>query len=278
MTPTRPALRYHGGKWRLAPWILENLPAHRVYVEPFGGGASVLLRKERSRAEVYNDLDGEIVAFFRVLQDPTLSLELERQLVATPFARDEFTLAYERTEDPVERARRLVIRSFMGFGSDGCNDARPTGFRANSNQSTRTPALDWVNYAPQIGAFCARLRGVVLENRPAVEVIKQQDGPETVFYVDPPYLHETRSAINNSAGKNYRHEMTDEDHRELAEVLNAVEGKVVLSGYASDLYEELFGNWVREEREALADGARKRTEILWFNQAARDQHSLALAS
>lgn len=277
MSPTRPALRYHGGKWKLAPWIVSRFPAHRIYVEPFGGGASVLLRKPRSYAEVYNDIDGEIVSFFRVLQDPAQSLRLEQLLIDTPFARDEFVLAYQPTNDPVERARRLLIRSFMGFGSDGYNDARMTGFRANSNRSGTTPARDWRNFPAQVSRLHDRLRGVVIENRPAAEVLRQHDATTTLFYVDPPYVFSSRATCKNSGGKNYRFEMTDDDHRELAKVLRSLSGAVILSGYHSPLYDELFGDWVSEERQAHADGGRERVEILWFNPHAARQDLLSLA-
>lgn len=137
---SRPALRWHGGKWRLAPWVLRHFPAHRTYVEPFGGAASVLLRKERAYAEVYNDLDGEVVGLFRVLQNDDAAARLMRLLEMTPFARAEFRLAYEPTDDPVERARRLIIRAFMGFGSNAHASAakghRSTGFRASSDRKS----------------------------------------------------------------------------------------------------------------------------------------------
>lgn len=277
MSPTRPALRYHGGKWKLAQWIISRFPPHRIYVEPFGGAASVLLRKPRSYAEVYNDLDGAIVSFFRVLQDPAMSLRLEQLLIDTPFARDEFVLAYEASDDPVEAARRLLIRSFMGFGSDGHNDARMTGFRANSNRSGTTPARDWRNYPAQVARLHERLRGVVIENRPAIEIMRQHDGPQTLFYVDPPYVFDSRAMARNGECKAYKFEMTDDDHRELAEALRSLEGPVILSGYASDLYSELFGDWAQEARQAHADGARERTEVLWFNEAAQRQDLLSLA-
>ncbi|TJV23013.1 MAG: DNA adenine methylase, partial [Mesorhizobium sp.] len=145
--PTRPVLRWHGGKWLLAPWIIEHFPAHRIYVEPFGGAASVLLRKPRAYAEVYNDLDGDVVNLFRVLQDPLGGGELMRRLELTPFARAEFELGWDATDDQVERARRLIIRAFMGFGSNAHSDMgrghKTTGFRANSSRSGTTPAHDW---------------------------------------------------------------------------------------------------------------------------------------
>lgn len=259
--PSRPVLRYHGGKWRLAPWIIQHFPPHRVYVEPFGGAASVLMRKPRSYAEVYNDLDGEIVNLFRVLRSDRAD-ELVRLLRLTPFARAEFVLSYEPDDDPVEQARRTVVRSFMGFGSNAHNQA--TGFRANSNRSHTTPAHDWRNYPDAMETMVERLRGVTIEHRDAREVIAQHDSPETLHYVDPPYPFGTRNR-----GPDYAHEMSDDDHRALADVLRRAQGMVVLSGYACDLYDvELYPDWQRVEKAALTDGARKRTEVLWLNEAA----------
>jgi len=263
--PTRPALRYHGGKWMLAPWIIEHFGPHRVYIEPFGGAASVLLRKWRSYAEIYNDLDGEIVEFFRLLQDTEQAGELIHLLQITPFARAEFDKAYEPTDCPIERARRLCIRSFMGFGSDGHNDARKTGFRANSDRSGNTPAHDWMNYPNGLQRVVERLRGVIIENRPAIDVISQHDCADALIFADPPYLSDTRAPARSGARKNYRHEMSDEEHLVLLEALAAVEGAVVLSGYPHALYDDNLPGWERIERAALADGARPRTECLWIN-------------
>lgn len=252
----RPIVRYHGGKWKLAPWIIAHLPQHKVYVEPFGGGGSVLLRKPRSYAEVYNDLDGEMVNLFRVARDN--GRELLELLRLTPFARTEFAEAYEQTSDPTEQARRTVVRAFMGFGSNAHN--RPTGFRANSNRSGTTPARDWMNYPDALDAIIDRLRGVVIENRNAMDLMPQQDSEETVFYVDPPYVAATRDK-----GGDYRHEMTDADHEKLAEVLHGLRGAVVLSGYGCELYDRLYAGWQRIERAAHADGARDRIEVLWLS-------------
>lgn len=256
----RPVVRYHGGKWMLAPWILSHFPAHRVYVEPFGGGGSVLMRKPRSYAEVYNDLDGEIVNLFRVLRDDPSARRLRGLLDLTPFARDEFLASYEANVDPVEQARRTLARSFMGFGSNAHN--RKTGFRSNSNRSGTTPAHDWANYPQHVIAHCERLRGVVIENKPAAEVIGTHDSAETLFYIDPPYVLASRGK-----GLDYSHEMTDGSHRVLSDMLHAVRGMVVLSGYHSALYDELYSDWTKRERGHLADGARKRVEVLWLNPA-----------
>lgn len=263
--PTRPVLRYHGGKWRLAPWIIGFFPPHRVFVEPYGGAASVLLRKPRAYAEVYNDLDGEIVNLFMVLREH--GAELAAALRLTPFARDEFDLAYQASDDPIEQARRTLFRSFAGFGTGGASGHR-TGFRNNATRSGTTPAGDWGGFAEHIAALTARLRGVVIEHRPAADVMRNFDGPETLHYVDPPYPLGTRTLKGHYSGV-YRHEMKDDDHRQLAVVLNELQGMVVLSGYASNLYDrELFPSWERHEQDTHADGALDRVEVLWLNPAA----------
>jgi DNA adenine methylase len=270
--PTRPVVRWHGGKWKLAAWVIAHFPPHRVYVEPFGGGASVLLRKARCYAEVYNDLDDEIVNLFLVLRDDAASGRLLTLLDLTPFSRGEFNGAYEKTSHPVERARRLLIRSFMGFGSDGSNSEWRTGFRANSSRSGTTPAHDWMNYPGALRMAIARLRGVVIENRDACAVMAAHDSSDTLHYCDPPYLHETRSRKSRRRGVGgvaaYRHEMTDDDHARLLAFLGDIEGMAVVSGYPSPLYDAALAGWRRVQCAAHADGARDRTEVLWINPAA----------
>ena len=266
----RPVLRYFGGKWMLAPWVISHLPSHRVYVEPFGGAASVLLRKPRSYAEIYNDLDGQVVQLFKVLRDPVAADELKNALRLTPFARQEFEAAYTPESNPVEQCRCLIIRALMGFGADGIRLDRTTGFRANSNRSGTTPAHDWVTYADGLDAVTQRLRGVVIENRDALDVMRQHDGPQTLHYVDPPYLPATRSQKTKSGDlyHGYVHDMATEDHLPLLDGLKDLEGRVVLSGYPSDLYDAALQGWRRIDRDALADGARPRIECLWINAAA----------
>lgn len=269
--PTRPVLRWHGGKWNLAPWIISHFPEHRAYVEPYGGAASVLLRKPRSYAEVYNDLDDEVVNLFRVMRDPAAAGQLITALSLTPFARSEFEGAYGETSDSIEKARRLVIRSHMGFGSDGHNTAVKTGFRADSNKSGTTPARDWLTLPDKLGAVVERLRGVVIECRPALKVIKTHDREDTLHYIDPPYMPDTRSAKSRKGGGKYhayKHEMTRDDHAELLDVLQQLEGMVIVSGYPSDLYDNALAGWRKVTRAALADGARPRTECLWMNERA----------
>ena len=263
--PTRPILRYHGGKWMFAPWIIGHFPKHRIYTEAFGGAASVLLRKGRSYSEVYNDLSGDIVNVFRVLRDPASAARLETLLRLTPFARPEFVASYDDAHDPIERARRTIICAFMGFGSASANPGHSTGFRGNANRNGTTPAHDWAHWPDGIEAYTSRLAGVTIEERPGIEIIAAHDTPDTLHYVDPPYLHSSRKRRQKTA---YVHEMTDDDHRSLADALRAAKGIVALSGYDSDLYCRLYGDWSRSERKSLADGASPRLEVLWLNPAA----------
>lgn len=269
---TRPVVRWFGGKWLLAPWIIKHFPAHRVYVEPFGGGGSVLLRKPRAYAEVYNDLDREIVNLFRVLRNGPHSERLIELLRLTPFAREEWEGSYEEPPagEVVERARLLVVRSFMGYGANSHNVKASTGFRGSSNHTGRaTVAVEWRGYPDALAQAVDRLRGVVIENRAALTVMERHDGPHTLHYVDPPYVWETRGRF--SAQRRYVHELDDAGHRELLDRLDTLKGAVVLSGYPSPLYDERLAGWKRIERPALADGARERTEVLWLNPACVQQ-------
>ena len=274
--PTRPVLRYHGGKWRLAPWIISHFPAHRIYVEPYGGAASVLMQKHRSYAEVVNDLDEEVVNVFRVLRDPDTAERLRELLYLTPWSRLEFSGAYEHTDDPVERARRTITRTAMAHGTTSRRKNR-TGFRAKNYRRNQTGANDWSSWPEQIPAFVERLRGVTIEARPALEIIAQQDTPDTLFYLDPPYMLETRSTVRKGSQSDrdraYAHDMSNEDHAQLAEALHGIDGMAIVSGYPCDFYEELYPSWDRLERRVPVDGGQTRTEILWVSPRARSQAS-----
>ncbi|MBU1229538.1 MAG: DNA adenine methylase [Proteobacteria bacterium] len=263
-TPTRPVLRYHGGKWKLAPWIISHFPAHRAYVEPFGGGASVLLRKPRVPTEVWNDLDGELVHLFKVLRDPSSVEALSRSCALTPFAREEFDLSYEETEDQVERARRFIVRSFFGYGSKACISHAKNGFRC-LRTGENSPAVDWSRYPEALQAAARRMLGVVIEHKPALDIIRRFDRQDTLFYLDPPYVQ----GLRNLEQGIYRHEMTDDEHRELAASLLEIKGMAVVSGYRCALYDELYSGWRRLDCRAYADKASPRTESLWISPKAQ---------
>jgi DNA adenine methylase len=261
MAVTRPVLRYPGGKYRIAKWIISHFPAHDFYVEPYGGGGSVLMRKPESKGEIYNDIYGDAVNVFRVLRDPEQAQELERLIRLTPCSYEEYKHAYEFCDDPVERARRTIYRSFMTIGADGVLKHN-AGFRGLKNLETVvTAAQEWARYPDVIKAFTRRLRNVLIENRDALYVMKIYDKPTTLFYVDPPYVMSTRTHRTAL----YAQEMTDEDHRELARVLHQVKGMVALSGYASGLYGELYADWQVIKRSATAQNGKGRVECLWLS-------------
>lgn len=249
-------VRYHGGK--IADKIIGLFPGHDCYVEPYGGGGAVLLAKPRSRLEVYNDLDGDMVSFFRTLRDEPQALA--EAVALTPFAREEHKSSYLDAETDVERSRRVLIRSHFGHGSSGIH--RSTGFRAAGMRAGSLPVHGWMNLPETIRASAERMRGVVIERRPAVQVMQAHDGAQTLHYVDPPYLPETRDK-----GRDYSHEMTRADHGKLLTALRELRGQVVLSGYASQMYDDALHDWRRIEIKTRADRAAARVEILWCNFA-----------
>lgn len=267
MTVIAPALRYHGAKFRLAPWIQRFFPPHGCYVESFGGAAGVLLQKPRAYAEVYNDLDGDIVNFFRVLRDPTMREDLMQACRMTPYAREEFGRAYEPTDDPVERARRTAVRAAMGFGSAGSTKGA-TGFRTDTRRKYGTAQHLWAAYPDVLGAVGERFLGVLVENRPAIDVMRSHDCDDTLHFVDPPYLMSTRE--RGGAGRYYRHELTEEQHAELLDAVDGMEGMVVLCGYPSELYSGRLRGWeshTTRARIAASRGTALRTEVVWLNPA-----------
>jgi DNA adenine methylase len=234
----------------------------------------VLLRKPRSYAECINDLDGEIVNLFRVLRNPAQARELIRLVTLTPYSRTEFEESYITAGDPIEQARRTLFRFAAGFAT-GAQGKYGTGFRNNTTRAHSTPADNWRDFPAALEQIVERLRGVVIENRPAADLVRTFDGRDTLFYCDPPYPYSTRNSRN--AGDTYRHEMTDDDHRELASVLRNCDGVVVLSGYACELYDvELYPDWHRVERKAMADGANERTEVLWLSPNATSMSTMPL--
>lgn len=270
MSISAPVIRYHGSKFRLAPWIIERLPEHTCYVEPFGGAGGVLMQKPRAYAEVYNDLDGDIVNLFRVLQREQSRAELIKAVTFTPYARAEFEIAWDPIDDPVERARRTIIRAQMGFGSAGATKGK-TGFRIDTKREYGTAQALWAEYPESIAEIGLRLSGVLIENRPAIEVMRAHDTRQTLHYVDPPYMHDTRY-MGAKHGRYYRHEMTDVQHIELLNALLELEGMVVVSGYPCELYDDLLTGWQRHETSARISAGRgtaTRTECIWLSPACQ---------
>ncbi len=267
-----PLIRYHGGKFRIADWIISQFPKHKTYVEPFGGGGSVLLSKHPSQIEVYNDIDNEVVNLFRVLRDPEQRQKLEEQLYLTPFSRSEFYCAYEDTDCPVEKARRMIVRAQMGFGSAGATKGN-TGFRMAGGRQKNYEIRLWDKYPSRLSHYAERLKQVLVENQEASKVISYYDNDDTLFYVDPPYIRSTRAA-NVLA---YQYEMDDGAHIELLGQLNNLKGFVVLSGYDCEIYNSRLSGWEKMTKQVQASGkcgGVTRQECLWLNPKAQIKRDL----
>jgi DNA adenine methylase len=259
---TKPALRYYGGKFASAPNIIRHLPQHHCYVEPFGGGMSVLLRKPQSSLDVYNDADQRVVNFFKVLRERTD--ELMQQLKCTAYSRRELEIAYSDVEDDgdlddLESARRFYVRAWQSYGA---HQNVSTGWRfQHSPNGGKKVADDWkFDHLLQV---VERLRGVLLECGDYTRILERYDTPRTLFYCDPPYPKGTRSKQHGARG--YRCELSEQDHRDLAKHLQELKGMVLLSSYPSPLYQELYEGWRLVEWTAQTNSTANRTECLWLS-------------
>lgn len=260
-----PPLKWHGGKWYLAPRIVAKMPPHIHYVEPFAGGLSVLLAKDpEGVSEVVNDLNAELTNFWRVLQEEDAFARFQRVLSAVPFSEVEWRESRQQTEgDPVRRAARFFVhcRQSLAGRMDGFAPLSRTRTRRGMNEQ----ASAWLNAVEGLAAVHARLRRVAILQRDALDVIRQQDGSDTLFYLDPPYLGETRTADDV-----YAHEMGLGGHAKLLETIRACKGRVMLSGYPSEMYDRSLKDWTRHEftlPNQAAGGKQKRlmTEVVWCN-------------
>ena len=259
------AFGWYGGKYSHLGWLLPLLPETQHYCEPFGGSAAVLINREPSPVETYNDLDSEVVNFFRVLRDQKEALI--EQIGLTPFSREEFERAIDEPTEGlpnIERARRFYIRARQV--RTGLAQKASTGRWAHCLLTSRAGMAGavsrWLGAVEDLSLIAQRLLRVQIEHAPAIEVIERFDSPETLFYCDPPYPHDSRG--DNNA---YAHEMTDKQHRELALILHSVKGKVALSSYNSKLMDELYHDWrcIKGPEKIVHSVKETRQEMLWVN-------------
>lgn len=252
----RTLLKYPGAKWGMAKEIVALMPPHRSYVEPFFGSGAVLFNKPPSAIETVNDIDGDIVNFFKVLREQPE--KLADYIAMTPYSRAVFDDAHEnRGTSDFERAYKFAIRSKMGHGF---KTYQKTGFKIDIHARENSYAVNCWNRLPGDMLDAAeRLKSVQIENRPALDLIRKFNHDNVLIYADPPYL------LNTRGGKQYRYEMTEQDHLDLLDALKQHKGTVILSGYPSEMYDRELVGWNQIHRKSYNQNADQRTEVLYCN-------------
>jgi DNA adenine methylase len=268
MKPSRPLMNYYGGKFNLAPWIISQMPPHDVYVEAFGGALSVFMQKDPARLEIVNDKDLQIAGLYANLR--SAANHLATLLDLTPYSRAEYYSAKERHGTSIDDSRKVFVASWMGIGNSLADSTN--GFR-NSKMSNTSPNRSWAKYVDEFEVFHNRIRNALIECLDFEELFKKYDTPETLWYLDPPYVFSTRSMQH--ADRGYSCEMDNSDHERLLEQIQNLKGMVLLSGYDSPVYHGL--PWKRVEMEARTQRNGIRIECLWINpacEAAQSQMNL----
>lgn len=258
MEQCRQVLKYPGSKWRIADKIVSLIPEHHAYLEPFFGSGAVFFRKPPSAIEMINDLDNNVPNLFRCIRDAPE--DLARIIAATPYARYEYDRAFDDAgeTDPLRKAANFLVTCWQGHGF------RTNGYRVGwkndvHGRESMYALRNWYRLPEIIIETAERLRCVQIDNRPALEIVKRFDYPDVFIYADPPYLLETRTA------KQYKCEMNDRDHEELLKALKESRAKVMISGYESELYNDVLGGWHKEKFFSNAEYGGNRVEIVWMN-------------
>lgn len=268
----RNVLKYPGSKWNVASKIVNLIPEHHSYVEPYFGSGAVLFNKPISAIETVNDLDYDVVNLFRCIrEDPE---KLARLVVATPYSRSEYDNTYKNDEimvpdEPYHKALRFLIRCWQGYGFR--TNGYKVGWKNDVQGRERSYALlNWYHLPERIIEVAERLRQVQIENRPALEVIKRFNYKNVFMYIDPPYVLSSRVG----GQKQYKHEMKDNDHIELLEILLQSKAKIMISGYESDMYNNYLKGWKKMYFSSCAEQGTPRTEVVWMNYEVEQQLSL----
>lgn len=266
----RSVLRYPGSKWGIAEKIVELIPKHHSYLEPYFGSGAVYFKKEPSAIETINDLDNDVITLFECLKhDPE---KLASRIYATPFSREIYDRQFQNrmTDDPYEKSLSFLIKCWQGHGF------RTNGYKVGwkndiQGRERMYSLLNWTRLPGWCLDVCERLRYTQIENMPALELIKKFNHKNVCMYIDPPYVLSTRN------GKQYQHEMSDEDHAELLEILDSSEAQILISGYESRLYEDKLKNWNKTSFSGRAEGGRVTKEILWTNFTIQQEEQMTLS-
>ena len=258
-------LKYPGAKWRIAGWIIENMPTHHSYIEPFFGSGAIFFNKSPSNIETINDLDGEVVNFFEVIRD--MPQELAAKIHMTPYARAVYENVYKElcnyNQSKLDKALKFCIKINMSHGFR-CNSK--VGWKNDVQGREAAYALQSWNKIPDlIMKAAARLKEVQIEQRPAIEVIRRFNNPKCLIYCDPPYVLETRST------KQYNFEMSNKDHEDLLNTVLESKSKIIISGYESGIYNDALKNWRKKTGYSLTQSLRKAKEVIWMNYDCEKQ-------
>lgn len=255
--------RYPGSKWSIAEWIIQHFPPNyekMVYLEPFVGSGAVFFNKKPGTVETINDLDSDIVNLFRVLREHPG--ELKRALDLTPYSREEYDLSFEPCDEPIEKARRFMVKTTQAIGAkmDG-----KCGWRNHKQKKIGGTACKWGGISETVDVATARLRSdsthlVQIEHMDALRLIARYNNPDTLMYLDPPYLRSTRRS-----GALYKHEMDEEGQRELLSLIVKSRAKIIISGYDSEMYNSALADWHRDETQSQTTSAELATEVIWMN-------------
>lgn len=257
-------LNYVGSKWNLASWIVSQMPEHEVYLEPFFGSGAVLFNKPAARIETVNDIDGNIVNLFKVIREKPN--ELAHAIEFTPYSRSEYYQSFELLEkelSDIERARVFLMRCWMARGG---KTSDRTGWRHNIDPVTINALPDWNGLPNTILEATKRLKNVQIENQDATILIQRYNRDDCLIYADPPYLLSTRTK------RHYAHEMKNNEHEELLKSLNSHKGFVLLSGYDSNLYNDLLPGWRKISKMATTEAATLKQEVLWMNPKMNERN------
>ena len=271
-------IKYPGSKWSIAGWIIDHFPEHHSYLEPFFGSGAVLFNKERSNIETVNDLDGYVTNLFRWIRDNPEALA--RMVYWIPYARDSYEDAIRvcdtkiggvEDRESLIRAASFCAKTMMGYGFR-TNETRVGFKRDKQGREAAYAANGWKALPDKIMEAAERLRGVQIENRTAMKLIREFNYPNVLIYADPPYVRDARSCPLPM----YKHEMTDADHEELLDTLLQHRGPVVVSGYRSSLYDERLKDWHREEIATRDQIGQKKQEVIWMNFQPRRQMQIKM--
>lgn len=248
-------LKYPGGKWRIADWIISHFPPHKVYCEPFFGSGAVFFNKRHASIETINDVDGNVVNLFRVCRE--FPHELARAIELTPWSREEFIACCDLSvPDPIERARRTVVRFHQSFGTD--NHSKRSWRNVQVSGGPRCSAC-WNDLPSAVSEICIRLKSAQIENIDALQLIERYNNPETLLYLDPPY------PLNIREKNMYRYEMTDSGHEQLLRLILKSKSKIIISSYDNELYNDTLKGWFTSVKSTVAQMGLHRTEKIYMN-------------